>query len=197
MNNGNMLKELILKNRSYRRFDQNHKIELSTLRELVELARLSGSAGNLQPIKYILVSDGKTNEQVFPFLAWAKYLKDWKGPKEGERPSAYIIMLWDTTICPSKMHYDAGIAAQSILMGAVEKGWGGCLLASVNREGLRKTLDIDDKYEILLVIALGQPVEKVVLEEIGPEGKVEYWRDDGQVHHVPKRRLDDIIAREY
>ncbi len=119
-----MLKNLILKNRSYRRFDQKHGIELSTLRELVDLARLSGSAGNLQPLKYILSSDPKTNETIFSFLVWAKYLKDWKGPAEGERPTAYIIMLWDTSICPSKMHYDAGIYAQSILLGAVEKGLG-------------------------------------------------------------------------
>ena len=192
-----MIKELISRNRSYRRFKQDHRIDLNALRELVELARLSGSAGNLQPLKYILVSDGKTNEQVFPFLAWAKYLKDWKGPKEGERPSAYIIMLWDTSICPSKMHYDAGIAAQSILMGAVEKGWGGCLLASVNREGLRKGLGIDQKYEIPLVIALGKPAETVVIEDVDDNRSKEYWRDDGQVHHVPKRRLDDIIVREY
>jgi len=192
-----MIKDLILKNRSFRRFDQNHKIELSTLRELVELARLSGSAGNLQPLKYILVSDINTSGKIFPFMAWAKYLKDWKGPKDGERPSAYIIILWDTSICPSKLHYDAGICAQSILLGAVEKSLGGCMLASVNREGLRKALGIEDKYEITLVIALGKPAEMVVIDNIGPDRKIEYWRDDKQVHHVPKRLLQDLIAKEY
>lgn len=192
-----MIKELILQNRSYRRFQQGQVVGMAVLRELVELARLSGSAGNLQPLKFILVSEGKTNEQVFPFLAWAKYLKDWKGPADGERPSAYIVMLWDTTICPSNMHYDAGICAQSILLGAVEKGLGGCMLASVNREGLRKALEIDDRCEILLVIALGKPAETVVIDDIGPDGRIEYWRDGNQVHYVPKRRLDDIIVREF
>lgn len=192
-----MLKDLILKNRSYRRFDQDHKIDPTVLRELVELARLSGSAGNLQPLKYILVADPKINETAFPFMAWAKYLKDWPGPAEGERPSAYIIMLWDTSVCPNKMHYDAGICAQSILLGAVEKGLGGCMLASVNREGLRKALEIDDRYEIPLVIALGKPAETVVIDDIGPDGKIEYWRDDKQVHHVPKRRTEDMIVKEY
>ena len=192
-----MLKNLILKNRSYRRFDQKHKIEILTLRELVDLARLSGSAGNLQPLKYILSSDPKTNGTIFPFLVWAKYLKDWKGPAEGERPTAYIIMLWDTSICPSKVHYDAGIYAQSILLGAAEKGLGGCLLASVDREGLRKTLEIDDKYEIPMVIALGKPAETVNIDDIGPDGNIKYWRDEKQVHHVPKRLLSEIIIKEY
>ncbi len=192
-----MMKDLIIKNRSYRRFDQNHMIDLEILRELAELARLSGSAGNLQPLKYILVADPKINENIFPFMAWAKYLKDWKGPAQGERPSAYIIMLWDTSVCPGKMHYDAGICAQSILLGAVEKGLGGCMLASVNRDGLRKAFEIEAKYEIPLVIALGQPAETVVIDDIGPDGKIEYWRDDTQVHHVPKRSLDDIIIRQF
>jgi nitroreductase len=192
-----MIKDLISKNRSYRKFHQTPRMGVETLRALVELARLSGSAGNLQPLKYLLIADPKTNEKVFPFMAWAKYLKDWKGPAEGERPTAYIIILWDTSICPSTLHYDAGICAQSILLGAVENGFGGCLLASVNREGLTKTLEIAGRYEIALVLALGKPAETVVMDDIGPAGKIEYWRDDKQVHHVPKRRLEDIIVREF
>jgi nitroreductase len=191
-----MLKELILKNRSYRRFDQKHKIDISVLRELAELARLSGSAGNFQPLKYILCSDPETCKDIFSFMSWAKYLKDWSGPTEGEQPTAYIIMLWDTSICPSKMHYDAGIFAQSILLGAVEKGLGGCMLASVNRVGLRKMLIIDEKYEIPLVLALGKPNETVVIDDIGSNGKIEYWRDEKGAHHVPKRMLKDIIVKE-
>ncbi|HAD82478.1 MAG: nitroreductase [Candidatus Edwardsbacteria bacterium RIFOXYD12_FULL_50_11] len=192
-----MLKDIILKNRSYRRFDQDHRIDLPTLRELAELARLSGSAGNLQPLKYILVSNIDTNEKIFPFMAWAKYLKDWNGPAQGQRPSAYMIMLWDTSVCPSKLHYDAGICAQSILLGAVEKGLGGCLLASVDREGLRKALEIDEQYEIPLVIALGKPAETVVIDDVAVNGSIKYWRDDKQAHHVPKRSLSEMIIKEY
>jgi nitroreductase len=192
-----MLKDIILKNRSYRRFQESYKIDIAVLRELVELARLSGSAGNLQPLKYILIADPKINETIFPFMAWAKYLKDWPGPAEGERPSAYIILLWDDSICPSKLPYDAGICAQSILLGAVEKGLGGCMLASVNREGLKKALDISDEYEMPLVIALGKPTETVMIDDIGTDGSIEYWRDDKQVHHVPKRSLSEMIIKEY
>lgn len=191
------VKELISKNRSFRRFDQSHAVPAGVLRELVELARLSSSAGNLQPLKYILVTDPRANQAIFPYMAWARYLKEWPGPIEGERPSAYIIMLWDTSICPSKMHYDAGICAQSIMLGAAEKGLGGCMLASVNREGLRAALEIGERYEIPLVLALGKPAEEVMLEDIGPEGRIEYWRDGNGVHHVPKRKLKELIIREF
>jgi len=187
-----MIRDLILKNRSYRRFDQKVAVGIETLRELVDLARLSASGGNLQPLKYILSCDPQRNALIFSHLAWAGYLEDWPGPSEGERPSAYIIMLGDTEISRS-FGYDAGIAAQSILLGATEKGLGGCIIGSIDREGLRKALEIPPRYEILLVLALGKPRERVVIETVGPDGDIRYWRDREGVHHVPKRPLDEII----
>ena len=187
-----MLKGLINKNRSYRRFDQEYSIKPKVLRELVEFARLSPSAANLQPLKYILSSDPKKNALIYPHLSWAGYLKDWSGPKEGEKPSAYIIVLGDTQISKS-FGCDHGIAAQSILLAAAEKSLGGCMIGTLNKEGLRKDLDIPLQYEILLIIALGKPKEKVVLERVGPKNDIKYWRDAQSVHHVPKRSLDEII----
>ncbi len=187
-----MVRDLILKNRSYRRFYQEAAIESETLRELVDLARLSASAGNRQPLKYILSCDPEKNALIFPNLAWAAYLKDWPGPSEGERPSAYIIILGDTEIHHSFL-CDHGVAAQSILLGATERGLGGCMIASVKVDELRKALSIPPRYEIMLVLALGKPKEKVVIESVGPDGDIKYWRDSNSVHHVPKRSLDDII----
>jgi len=187
-----MLRDLILKNRSYRRFYQESVIKAQTLRELIDFARLSASAGNLQPLKYILSCDPRKNALIFPHLAWAGYLKDWPGPTEGERPSAYIIILGDTEISRS-FGCDHGIASQSILLAAVEKGLGGCIIGSIARQGLRKALEIPVRYEILLVIALGKPKEKVVIETVRPDGEINYWRDTEGVHHVPKRGLDEII----
>jgi len=187
-----MLQELVRKNRSYRRFHQDVPIKLETLRELVDLGRLSASALNLQPLKYMLSCDPKKNALIFPNLGWAAYLKDWKGPEEGERPSAYVIMLLDTEISRNA-GCDHGIAAQSILLGAMEKGLGGCMIATVNRKELSKLLNIEPRYEIVLVIVLGKPKETVVIENIRPDGDVKYWRDSQGVHHVPKRALDDII----
>ena len=187
-----MIGDLIVKNRSYRRFYQEVHIKLDTLKELVDLARLSASARNAQPLKYILSCEPQRNSLIFAHLTLAAYLKDWSGPGEGERPSAYIIVLGDTEISRF-VEYDAGIAAQSILLGATEKGLGGCMIASIDREKLRKTLDIPTRYEILLVLALGKPKEKVVIETVGSGGDTKYWRDSKNVHHVPKHPLDEII----
>ena len=187
-----MIKDLIKKNRAYRRYYEDFEVKRETLEELVDLARLSASASNRQPLKYILSCEEDKNDLIFPTLAWAGYLKDWTGPGEGERPSAYIVMLNDTEI--TKNYWcDPGIAAQSILLGATEKGLGGCIFASVKRDELRLTLKIKERYEILYVLAIGKPLEKVVLETVGSEGDIKYWRDSQGVHHVPKRLLKEII----
>jgi len=191
-----MLGDLVLRNRSYRRFYEEVAISLETLKELVGLARLSASAGNMQPLKYVLSCEPQTNALIFPHLRWAGYLKDWPGPAEGERPAAYIVVLGDTEIRES-FGCDHGIAVQSIMLGATERGLGGCIIASIDRDGLRRTLDIPEQHEILLVLALGQPKETVVLEEVGPDGDIRYYRDAEGVHHVPKRSLDELILRGF
>ena len=188
-----MIRDLILQNRTCRRFHQDVTIERETLRELVDLARYSASGANMQPLKYILSCDPGINALIFPLLGFAGYLRDWPGPPEGERPSAYVIMLGDTEISKSFFEVDAGIAAQSILLGARDKGLGGCMHRSVKRDELSKAFGITSRYEILYVISLGKPKEKVVVETVGPDGKTNYWRDSDSVHHVPKRSLDDII----
>ena len=189
-----MIRDLVTKNRSYRRFHQEVIIEYDTLRELVDLARLSASAGNLQPLRYVLSCEPKKNALIFACLAWAMYLKDWPGPAEGERPSAYIIVLEDKQV-EHPLHCDHGIAAQNILLGATEKGLGGCIIGAINKPKLRQVLNIPERYEILLVLALGKPKEKVVIEELKPDGGIKYWRDSKGIHHVPKRALADIILQ--
>ncbi len=191
-----MLKELVRKNRSYRRFHQDAPVEIEVLRELVELARFSASGANRQPLKFVLSCDPETNADIFPHTRWAGYLQDWPGPAEGERPAAYILILGDTDIAKS-FGCDHGIAAQSIMLGATELGLGGCMLGALDREALRRTLDIPEQYEILLALALGKPKETVVLEEVEPEGGIRYYRDEVGVHHVPKRALGALIWREY
>jgi len=187
-----MLKNLVLSNRSYRRFDEEFAIKRETMEELIELARLSASASNRQPLKYYLASDPEVNEKIFPTLGWAGALKNWDGPEPDERPSAYIVILGDKHIT-EKFNLDPGIAAQSILLGATEKGLGGCMIGSVNPSSLREKLNLEDHFEILLVIALGKPAEKVVVESLGENGNTAYYRDEEDIHHVPKRSLDEII----
>lgn len=187
-----MLKDLILKNRSYRRFFQDYPITRVEVIELINLARLSPSARNLQPLKYSISVQQETNEKIFSCLAWAGYLKDWAGPEEGERPSAYVVILGDRLIS-NNFRVDSGIAMEALLLGAVEKGLGGCIIGSINKPELRKILDIPENLEPIYVIALGSPKEEVSLELLEDGGSVEYWRDDEETHHVPKRCIDDII----
>ena len=186
------LRDLVLKTRSYRRFYQDHPVELETLKELVDLARQSASGSNRQPLKYVLSCDAEQNAAIFPLTRWAGALPDWPGPSEGERPAAYILILCDTEISKSA-GVDHGIAAQSIMLGATEKGLGGCMIGSIERSKLRELLEIPERYGLLLLLALGKPKESVVLEPLGPDGDTRYHRDAQGVHHVPKRSLEEII----
>jgi nitroreductase len=187
------LKDLVFKNRSYRRFDESSRIDTGTLESFVELARLSSTGGNRQPLKYLIYNTPEACARIFPYLAWAGYLHEWPGPEKGERPSAYIIILGDKTVTEN-FGIDHGIAAQSIMLGATEAGYGGCMIQSIKREELMDEIGLPDRYEILLVLALGSPVEKIVLDEI-KNNDVKYWRDADKVHHVPKRNLSDIILK--
>jgi nitroreductase len=187
------LAELILRSRTYRRFDETFRVEYSTLEQLVDLARLSPSGANRQPLKFLLINSPVDCERVFPATLWAAYLKDWPGPEPGERPSAYIVILGDTSITDT-FGVDHGIAAQSMMLGAVNIGLGGCMIASIRKEELRKELEIPERFEILLILAIGKPVETVVVDEI-KDGDVRYWRDRYGVHHVPKRPLSELILK--
>lgn len=185
------LHELVRKNRSYRRFYQEKRITDKQLLEMIDLARLSASGTNKQALKFVIINSPDGCERVFPSALWAGYLEDWDGPEDGERPAAYIIILGDKELSAS-FGVDHGIAAQSILLGATEKGLGGCMIGSVKREELRSELNIPKRYEILLLIALGKPKEKVVIDEVKNDD-IKYRRDEQGVHHVPKRSLDDLL----
>ena len=189
-----MLKDLVIKNRSVRRFYSDQRIPRNVLLELIDLARFIPSAKNLQPLKYFLSSDPETNSEIFPTLSWAGYLKP--GGIEidpQDRPSAYIIILGDKSIS-ANFGIDYGIAAQTILLGAAELGLGGCMIGTIRMDELRSRLELDQKYEILLVIALGKPRESVVIESI-KNNDVKYWRS-GLEHHVPKRSLSEIVIKK-
>ncbi|NEW82005.1 MAG: nitroreductase family protein [Mariniphaga sp.] len=185
-------KDLVLKNRSYRRFDEEFVIDRETLVELIELARHAASGRNAQPLKYFLSNDKVVNELIFSTLTWAGYLKTWPGPKEGERPSAYIVVLLDRDISDNFL-CDDGIAMQNILLGAVDKGLGGCILRAINKPRLSAILNLTDRFEIIDVVALGKPIEKVVITNIKEDGDIKYYRDENGVHYVPKRSVDDLI----
>lgn len=186
-----MLKELILRNRSYRKFHAEIPVLEAELEYLVDLARQTPSSKNRQPLKYILVTQKPESDFVFEQLSWAKHLTDWSGPTTDERPPAYLIMLLDTRLNP-EAGIDAGISAQTILLGAAEKKLGGCIIRTVNRQAISQHFNLPEHLEILLVIALGKPKQEIKLVEV-KNGKTEYFTDEEGIHCVPKRGLQEVI----
>lgn len=190
-----MLIDLIKRNRSYRCFDESKRISREELLEMVNAARLSSSARNLQPLRYRLVYKKEECDFVFSNLHFARSLQNWKGPQEGEHPAAYIILLLPKD-AGNMQYIDTGIAAQSITLSAVEKGYGCCNLGSVEKEELHYYFMFPEDRDIALVIALGVPIDQVVLEESRNPEDIEYWRDENNVHHTPKLKLEDIVLPE-
>lgn len=186
-----MLKDLALKNRSYRRFDENAQLALEELLQLVELVRYTPSARNQQALKFMPVTGLEACRNLFDQLSWAGYLKDWPGPESGERPGGYLVVLGDLRL-GRQLDVDVGIVSQTILLGATEKGWGGCMIASIKKEAVRRIFCIPDDLSIELVIALGVPVEDVRIVDC-LDGDIRYWRDSEGRHFVPKRKLAEII----
>ncbi len=187
------VKKLVENCRSYRRFFENDRIGEENLKELVDLARLTASTANSQALKYRLVFTEEECEKLFPCIGWAGALPDWDGPEKGERPSGYIVICCDLRLGKNKM-WDNGITAQTMMLGAVEKGFGGCMIASFKREKAAEILGIDqEKYSLDLLLALGKPKEKVVMVPVREDGDIRYYRDEEQVHYVPKRSLEDVL----
>ncbi|MEG0215851.1 MAG: nitroreductase family protein [Hungatella sp.] len=188
-----MLKDLVARCRSYRRFYEAEKISMEDLMELVGLAGMTASTANSQALKFAIYRTEEDCVKIFPTIGWAGALTDWAGPEEGERPSAYILILCDLSLGKNKQ-IDAGITAQTILLGAVEKGYGGCMLGNIQRSRLAQSLGIDpEKYTMELLLALGKPKETVRMVPVQEDGSVRYYRDEAQVHYVPKRSLKELI----
>lgn len=186
------LKGLLARNRSYRRFDQSVRIPLAQLREMVELATLTASGRNLQPLKYVIINDEDACSRLFPALAWAGYLTEWPGPAEGERPAAYIVQLLDTEMAKDIL-CDDGLQLEAISLGATALGYGGCIIKAFNRQMVVDAIALPAHLEPRYIFALGRPVEKVVIDPIA-DGDYKYWRDAEEIHHVPKRGINEILV---
>jgi nitroreductase len=190
-----MLKDLVQSNRSYRRFDHSVPISMHTLEELVALARFCPSAANKQPLRFILSTAHSDNEAIFACLKWAAYLNDWDGPAPAERPSAYIVMV-NTAKEWEFAKFDLGIMAQTMLLGAVEKGLGGCMIGALDRQKLRSHFSLQPEMDVSLVLALGKPMEDVRIVDVPEGGSIKYYRDDSGVHYVPKRSLGELTLKK-
>lgn len=181
----------LIKNRRTIRQFQPEEIPTNILLELADLGRLAPSASNLQPLEFLLVNDQTVRQKVFAGLRWAAYINPAGNPKPGQEPTAYIVILVNTEIRKEGYQHDVGASAENIILGALTQGIGSCWLISIDRDRLRNALDIPEKYLIDSVLALGYPAEKPVIEDF--KGSVKYWKDETEVLHVPKRKLEEVV----
>lgn len=190
-----MLKDLMKASRSYRGYDMSRIVTREELMELVDHVRYAPSTVNGQPLRYYLVHEKEEVAAIQGLTLWAKALKDITLPHEGKYPTAFVIICQDTERGPNLNRYlrDVGIVAQTILLAATEKGLGGCMIGSFNPDKVSEALHLPEHLRPMLVVAIGKPDETVILTEVGEDGSVKYWRDENDIHYVPKRSLADIL----
>lgn len=183
--------EAIKKRRSIRKFKEK-RITYETLKKLIDAGRIAPSAANLQPLEYLIVDDPELEKRVFENTEWANYI-DWE-PSFEERPRAYIFILIDEKNITDWYKYDVGLASENICLKALDEGLGACILAAINRDAITELLNVPENKRVDIAIALGVPDQEAKIDD-SREGDVEYWIDDEENFHVPKRDLEDILHR--
>lgn len=186
-----MLLDLIKKNRSYRRFLQQPRPTEADLTQWLEAVRYTASGKNMQPIKYLLVSDEPRCQRLFPLLKWAAYLPDWDGPEPDERPTAYLVQLVDTRLS-GVASFDQGLQLEAFTLMASEAGYGCCILLAFHKEKLSQLFALPDHLVANAVVAIGKPAEEVQIVPI-VGGDVRYYRDSLDRHIVPKRSMEELL----
>lgn len=194
MNTFEDIRNLLISNRTFRRFQNAKPISLDILKRIVELVRYTASGRNAQPLKYVIVNSSSMCAKVYTCLKWAGYYTDWDGPEPGERPVAYIVQCLDTRYGQNCL-CDDGLQLQAITMGTATYGIGGCIIKSFNVSDLHQILNLPEYIIPRYVLALGYPAEKIKLETMSGESDADfrYYRTEDNVHHVPKRPLDELI----
>ena len=190
-----MIKDLVQKNRSYRGYDESRKVTREELVNLVECARLAPSSVNMQPLRYYLIHTQEELDLLQPLTNWARALPELTLPHPGHCPTGFVVICQDTNLNPSipRFQKDIGIVAQTMLLAAVEMGLGGCMIGNYDAGKVKAALNLAENLAPVLIVAIGKPDETIVLTDVGPNGETNYYRDENDVHYVPKRSLDDLI----
>lgn len=190
-----MIRDLVEKSRSWRGYDESRKVSREELVSLVECARLTPSSINMQPLKYYLACDEETVGKIQPLTGWARALPQIQLPHPGKRPTAFIVICQDLALnkATDRFQKDIGIVAQTMLLAATEMGLGGIMIGNFNPDKVREALSLPETVRPMLILAIGKPDETIVLTDVGADGRVNYYRDENDVHYVPKRRLEDLL----
>ena len=190
-----MLKDLVIKNRSWRGYHEDRRVTKEELLDLVDHARLCPSSVNGQPFRYYIAWEKEEVDRIQKLTRWARALPQMQLPHPGMCPTAFIIITQDTNIGPNLARYqkDVGIVAQTMLLAATEKGLGGCMIGNFTANQVKEELQLPENLAPMLIIAIGEPGEEIRLVEIEEGESTNYYRDENDVHYVPKRKLEDIV----
>ena len=182
------LESLLKRNRSYRGYDASRVVTEADLLKLLEVVPWVGSGKNEQPLRFRLVT-GADAALVHPLVKLGAALPQEHLPHPGEEPSAYIVIC--SAVPENKVvDMDLGIAAQSILLRAVEAGLGGIFILNFNPTVLQEALGLS--LTPLAVLGIGKPAEQVFLMPASPGDDLNYYRKDG-AHFVPKLQVKDLV----
>lgn len=196
-----MFLDLIRKTRSCRRFDNSQKISREKFLELINYARLSGSSGNLQPLRFAVCTSQNSVRKISRSMIWGFFYDDTSAPADEFLPAGFIVIAGDKRV-RKDFGIDAGIALQSIMLGAAFQNLAGCAFASWDDKTVRKYVKLSDDHEIVLLVAIGKPSQEILLEELAPGNEnptqqtTKYFLDESEKHHVPKLALADILLEE-
>ncbi|MGI6199525.1 MAG: nitroreductase family protein [Christensenellales bacterium] len=190
-----MIDTLVRKNRSYRGYDERRRVSREELLQMVDCARLAPSSVNVQPLKYFLAYEEDVVRRIQPLTHWARALQPMQLPHPGHCPTAFIVICQDLSISDAlpRFQKDVGIVAQTLLLKATEMGLGGCMIGNFSARAIQQALNLSETIAPVLVVAIGEPDETVVLTCVGPDGNTDYYRDGEDVHYVPKRSLEDVV----
>ena len=189
------VKDLIYKDRSYRGFDRSYRFTREEMEEYVDVMRMSPSSMNKQALKFYIAYEEELVSRIQRETGWAKRLPQMELPHPGKEPTAFIIICQDKEVDPNLNLYqrDIGIAAHSALLLAAEKGLGGCMLGSINAGNLKEIMGYGDRLAPIIVVALGKPDETIRVVPLPEDGNTDYYRDDDDIHYVPKRSLEEVL----
>lgn len=183
------IEQAIRQRRTIRRF-QNKPVDRQQMLQLADLSRLYASGANLQPIRYVGVTDSALLDEIFVTLRWAAYLPEFT-IRENQRPMAYMVLTCEEGKKKS-CQFDLGAAATTLMLAAEGMGLATCCLASFNGPAITKLLSLPENVVPLLVIALGYPDQKS--QSVPLKDDVKYYENEEGVLCVPKRNLEDILT---
>lgn len=182
----------LVKERRTIRFFEQKPVPEEVLRHMIDGARVTSCAGNMQQLRYVVVTTPDTAEQVFAQTAWAAMVRPKRNPEWGKNAAtAYIAVLGPSDAAPI-IHADAGAAIQSMQLIAEANGLGSCWLGAIQREPLRKILQVSPAQQVMYLLAVGYPAEKPTSEDVPAGASLRYYLDDQDVLHVPKLALTDV-----